>query len=82
MSLKLTAESFLAGVKQSGLTDSDTLETLVKTLRGEGVDTTNSAVLADALITKGHHSLAVRKADAGEVQGLPARPVQAAESAR
>lgn len=53
MSLKLTAESFLAGVKQSGLTDSDTLETLVKTLRGEGVDTTNSAVLADALITKG-----------------------------
>lgn len=53
MSLKLTAESFLTGVKQSGLTDSESLDTLVKTLRGEGVDIANSATLADALITKG-----------------------------
>ena len=53
MSLKLTAESFLTGVKQSGLADPEVIETLVKTLRGEGVDIGNSAALAAAMIDKG-----------------------------
>ena len=53
MSLKLTAESFLTGVKQSGLADPEAIETLVKTLRGEGVDIGNSAALAAAMIAKG-----------------------------
>ena len=53
MSLKLTAESFLTGVKQSGLADPEAIETLVKTLRGEGVDISNSAALAAAMIDKG-----------------------------
>ncbi len=53
MSLKLTAESFLTGVKQSGLAEPEVIETLVKTLRGEGVDIGNSAALASAMIDKG-----------------------------
>ena len=53
MSLKLTAESFLTGIKQSGLAEPDSIDTLVKTLRGEGVDIANSAALADALVSKG-----------------------------
>ena len=53
MSLKLTAESFLTGVKQSGLTDPQSLETLVKTLRGEGTDISNSAAIAAAMISRG-----------------------------
>ena len=53
MSLKLTAESFITGVKQSGLADPEAIETLIKTLRGEGVDTGNSAALASAMIDKG-----------------------------
>jgi eukaryotic-like serine/threonine-protein kinase len=53
MSLKLTAESFITGVKQSGLADPEAIETLVKTLRGEGVDIGNSAALAAAMIDKG-----------------------------
>ncbi len=53
MSLKLTAESFLTGIKQSGLTEPEAIDTLVKTLRGEGVDIGNSAALADAMVTKG-----------------------------
>ena len=53
MSLKLTAESFLTGVKQSGLAEPEAIETLVKTLRGEGVDIGNSAALASAMIDKG-----------------------------
>ena len=53
MSLKLTAESFLTGIKQSGLADPEAIETLVKTLRGEGVDIGNSAALAAAMIDKG-----------------------------
>ena len=44
MSLKLTAESFLTGIKQSGLAEPDAIETLVKSLRGEGVDIGNSVV--------------------------------------
>ena len=53
MSLKLTAESFLTGIKQSGLAEPDAIETLVKSLRGEGVDIGNSAALADAMVSKG-----------------------------
>ena len=53
MSLKLTSESFITGVKQSGLADPEAIETLIKTLRGEGVDTGNSAALASAMIDKG-----------------------------
>ncbi len=53
MSLKLTAESFLTGVKQSGLADPEAIETLIKILRGEGIDIGNSAALAIAMIDKG-----------------------------
>lgn len=53
MSLKLTAESFLTGIKQSGLADPEAIETLIKTLRGEGVDIGNSAAVAAAMIAKG-----------------------------
>ncbi len=53
MSLKLTAESFLTGVKQSGLAEPDAVDTLVKTLRGEGVDIGNAATIAEAMIAKG-----------------------------
>ena len=53
MSLKLTAESFLTGIKQSGLADPQAIETLIKTLRGEGVDIGNSAAVAAAMIAKG-----------------------------
>jgi len=53
MSLKLTSESFLTGIKQSGLAEPEVIETLVKTLRGEGVDIGNSAAVANAMITKG-----------------------------
>lgn len=53
MSLKLTAESFLTGVKQSGLADPDAIDTLIKALRGEGVDIGNSAELASGMIAKG-----------------------------
>ncbi len=53
MSLKLTAESFLTGIKQSGLADPEAIETLIKTLRGEGVDISNSAAVASAMIAKG-----------------------------
>ena len=53
MSLKLTAESFLTGIKQSGLAEPEVIDTLVKTLRGEGVDIGNSAAVAHAMITKG-----------------------------
>ncbi len=53
MSIKLTAESFLTGIKQSGLADPQAIETLIKTLRGEGVDIGNSAAVAAAMIAKG-----------------------------
>lgn len=53
MSLKLTADSFLTGVKQSGLSDAESIDTLVKTLRGEGIDISNSAAIADAMISRG-----------------------------
>ena len=53
MSLKLTAESFLTGIKQSGLAESDVIDTFVKSLRGEGIDIGNSAAVANAMITKG-----------------------------
>ena len=53
MSLKLTAESFLTGIKQSGLAELEVIDTLLKTLRGEGVDIGNSAAVASAMIAKG-----------------------------
>ena len=53
MSLKLTAESFLTGIKQSGLAEPEAIESFVKALRGEGVDISNSAALAEAMIAKG-----------------------------
>ena len=53
MSLKLTAESFLTGVKQSGLTDPESVDTLIKALRGEGVDIGNATTIAAAMIAKG-----------------------------
>ena len=52
MSLKLTAESFLAGIKQCGLFEPDMIDTLVETLREEGVDIGSSAALADAMMSK------------------------------
>lgn len=53
MSLKLTAESLLTGIKHSRLVESDTIDTLIDTLRGEGVDIGNTAALAAAMVEKG-----------------------------
>lgn len=52
MSLKLTAASFLAGVKQSGLIDAHRFETLLEDLQRSGVDLSDSAAIAQALVAR------------------------------
>ncbi len=52
MSLKLTAASFLAGVKQSGLIDAHRFDALLNDLQRSGVDLTNSSAIAQALVAR------------------------------
>lgn len=50
MALKLTVESFLQVVRQSGLIDKDQLAKLLQGYEARGVDVTKSQAIADALI--------------------------------
>ncbi|MBC7820087.1 MAG: protein kinase [Planctomycetaceae bacterium] len=50
MALKLTVESFLQVVRQSGLIDKDQLQKLLQQYEARGVDVTKSQSIADALI--------------------------------
>lgn len=52
MALKLTAESFLAGVAQSGLIDATRLDEVVRDMQRHGIDVEDSQVLADELIRR------------------------------
>lgn len=53
MSLKLTAASFLTGVKQSGLIDAGKIERLLDDLQRDGVNLADSAAIAAALVARG-----------------------------
>lgn len=53
MSLKLTAASFLAGVKQSGLIDSNRFDAILEDLERSGVNLGDSVAIAQALVTRG-----------------------------
>ncbi len=50
MALKLTVESFLQVVRQSGLIDKDQLQKLLQTFSGRGVDVSKAQSIADALV--------------------------------
>jgi len=52
MTLKLTAASFLAGVRQSGLIDPDRLDGLMTELSRGGVDCNDSCAIATALVDR------------------------------
>ncbi len=52
MALKLTAESFLAGVRKSGLLDDGKLDKLIEEFKQSGVDLSESNAIAEALIEK------------------------------
>lgn len=52
MSLKLTAASFLAGVKQSGLIDAVRFDALLNDLQRSGVDLSDSAAIAQSLVAR------------------------------
>ncbi len=52
MTLKLTAASFLAGVKQSGLIDADRVDAMLAELVQDGVDDTDSCALAAAMVDR------------------------------
>lgn len=52
MTLKLTAASFLAGVKQSGLIDPDRVDALVSELQRGGIDCNDSCAIATALVDR------------------------------
>lgn len=52
MTLKLTAASFLAGVKQSGLIDPDRLDALVNEIHQAGIDCNDSMAIATALVDR------------------------------
>ena len=51
MALKLTVESFLQVVRQSGLIDKDQLQKLLTAYEQRGVDVTRSQTIADALVS-------------------------------
>lgn len=51
MALKLTVESFLQVVRQSGLIDKDQLQKLLQTYGQRGIDLTKSQAIADALVS-------------------------------
>ncbi len=50
MALKLTVESFLQVVRQSGLIDKDQLQKLLQQYEARGIDVTKSQSIADALV--------------------------------
>ena len=50
MALKLTVESFLQVVRQSGLIDKEKLQKLLQQYEAQGVDVTTSQSIADALV--------------------------------
>ena len=52
MTLKLTAASFLAGVKQSGLIEPDRVDSLLKELLESGIDGNDSVAIAMALVDR------------------------------
>lgn len=52
MTIKLTVESFLAGVRQSGLIEPDRLEKELETMRSQGVDFSEASSISDALIAR------------------------------
>ena len=52
MSLKLTAASFLAGVKQSGLVEPSRVDALVAELQQNGIDCNDSCALATAMVDR------------------------------
>jgi serine/threonine protein kinase len=52
MTLKLTAASFLAGVKQSGLIESDRVDTLIAEFQKTGIDCTDSCAIASAMVDR------------------------------
>ncbi len=52
MSLKLTAASFLAGVKQSGLVDAHRFDALLDSLQQSGVNLNDSRAIAQALVDR------------------------------
>ena len=52
MSLKLTAASFLNGVKSSGLVDGETLEAITREMRATGSDASDSRTIASELIRR------------------------------
>lgn len=52
MTLKLTAASFLAGVKQSGLIAADRLDALVNEIHQAGIDCNDSCAIATALVDR------------------------------
>ena len=52
MTLKLTAASFLAGVKQSGLIEPDRIDSLMRDLLQNGVDGNDSVAIAMALVDR------------------------------
>lgn len=53
MALKLTAESFLAGIRQSGLIAGEGLDAVMADLRRRGTDVSDAGVLADEMIRRG-----------------------------
>ena len=52
MTLKLTAASFLAGVKQSGLIEPDRVDSLLRELLESGIDCNDSVAIATALVDR------------------------------
>ena len=52
MSLKLTAASFLNGVRSSGLVEAEPLEVVVREMRANGSDASDSRVIAEELIRR------------------------------
>jgi serine/threonine-protein kinase len=52
MSLKLTAASFLAGVKQSGLIEPDRVDVLMTEFQRAGIDCNDSCAIATALVDR------------------------------
>ncbi|MBC7818598.1 MAG: serine/threonine protein kinase, partial [Planctomycetaceae bacterium] len=52
MTLKLTAASFLNGVRSSGLVEADPLENVVREMRAAGSDFNDSRAIAEELIKR------------------------------
>lgn len=53
MSLKLTAESYLSGVRRSGLVEAAELDALLERFRVDGIDLADATQISDALVEAG-----------------------------